>query len=450
MGHSGDRRKSGTEPALLESPRRTAKATALILLGFAVLPAVICFYVAREFGPIDFPSPQFATQAYVLAFYAPFAVVIAALFLQRRGISPGPTADTIPLIVIQVLVVLSVAYVFAAAWDAIVSRKVLELGLAGAKHAAINDGPRNSAIGALNVLLPGAPVVLAGIAILQPLPNRTYRTVVAGLLIVGIGCSLLTGGRNPMVMSAIYLVAVVIIKLASNPTAFFRDRTMVRGFGWMLGLGLSLGIAYILWSSAARGVDRHQSIVESIRYFKDNYKVDFDIPAWLPEGLYAAYYGALNIVFYLAHSIVYLDEYFARGLCPATDGAQAFDIYFRAVDFFFHTNFVEKATESMLLPGIYLSLPGTLYLDFCWFAPFVGAILAVVAAVLVVLSLRDITFAPPAAFVLTVLALAPLYSAFTASNGLSLFVISVVALVAAKVGKTLPSHSLRGAASGKS
>jgi len=411
------------------SDARPAWPAAVLLVGCAFVPAAVCYYLARLLGPIRFPEIRFETISYIWVFYAPVLLAAVLILFWRRKRSLVEAASIrIPDFMVQILLVLSAVYVIAAVYDAVVFRKILSLGLSGARNYAIAQGPRYSAIGALNVVLSGAPVVLATVALAQRLPRR-YNIWIAALALVGVCCSLLTGGRNPMMMSATYLVTVALIRVAASwPEAAWSKR-VTRRFSLALGVFSLLAVAYLLWSFADRGVTRHENISESIQYFADNYKVQFIIPENMGEGLSRIYYGVMNIIFYLAHPIVYLDDYFVRDFCPHTGGAQTFDMLFRFFDFFLNANFIEKSTNSMLLPGIYLSLPGSLYLDFCGMAPLAAVILATVSGGLLMRAFISPSAIPIAAYAMTVLALAPLYSTFTTGNGFSLLVFSALVLV---------------------
>lgn len=421
------------------TPPSASKSAAHLLLVFALAPAVLCFYVVRSFGPITFPGLEPATIAFIFAFYTLSAGVAATLLLRRGRYVEQTQLGLVPTYVVYILVSLSAIYVALSVYDTVFSRQILELGIAGARRHAMAVGPRNSAIGAINLLLTGAPVVLASIALVQPMTTRLYG-VVGALFVLSFASTILAGGRNPIAISAVYIVATGAIAFARDPRRLLKNKQAMRIIAVVASAGLFIGVAYVLWSATERAIDRHSSIAESLAYFSENYKVEFTVPTWLPSSFQGAYYGAMNIVFYLAHPIVYLDDYFATSYCPATLGSQSFDIVFRAVDVIFRTSFIQASTNAMVLPGIYLSLPGTLYLDFCWFAPIAGALIAAASAVVLIHAMRSVAAIPMAAYALTLLALSPLYSVFTASNGFSLLVLSLGTWAASGL------HRSRGAA----
>jgi hypothetical protein len=79
-------------------------------------------------------------------------------------------------------------------------------------------------------------------------------------------------------------------------------------------------------------------------------------------------YAAITIfIFYLTHPLNYIDQYFIEGISPILLGAYNFPIPSKIIDIFFSYDISSGVSKELLVPGVYLTLPGSLYVDFGYF-----------------------------------------------------------------------------------
>jgi hypothetical protein len=118
-------------------------------------------------------------------------------------------------------------------------------------------------------------------------------------------------------------------------------------------------------------IDRAAFQGVSIRNYVERVAVDFDVEFYY---LYFSsqlvedfYYAILVLFFYLNHSIMELSKYFNVVWNDHTYGVLLLPLVSMGFDKLFSSSIFIEAIDKMILHGVYLSLPGFLYLDFSYF-----------------------------------------------------------------------------------
>jgi hypothetical protein len=277
-------------------------------------------------------------------------------------------------------------------------------------------GSRMSVFGGVIALLSAAPYMLLSILHFAKsrLAPRKLR-ILTWLGIAGIGSGFLSGGRNA------FLIGITILSLQY---ILFRNQGVVvkvEKSRWHLYLVFIVAVVFSLYLFAERemrqGVNAQQILnVFSIKWGVDVALIDGD--GVLKNILYAI---LVILIFYFTHAPSYIDEYFVQDIVPYLHGAYNFPIPAKMIEILLGVQAFSIVESKLLLSGVYLTLPGSLYLDFGYFgASLVVALLALVTGVLY-RSRKSLKFSGMLflSYLLSIWILAPLYSVFGISNGFS-------------------------------
>jgi hypothetical protein len=329
--------------------------------------------------------------------------------------------------VFKCLVLLTFAYLVAVLVDKIFLENVFSLGITETRYAAMANGPRNSLLGAVHYFLAGAPVLLACLLL-----SRRSRSLVDILLwlivIVCFGSFFLSGGRNSFVVGCIFVFFYFVLEKINFR---LRGGTQLRKFGfplWLKTLSV-VGVCYVMYLFVERAEIRGMNLEGAVSALGENYNVGVFIPSFLPDALLQVYYCLVFVAFYVTHSLSYLSAYFDIDYFPMTMGGYSFSIVFRVIDSLAGTTYVTDAFERLLVAGVYLTLPGSIFVDF----GFVGVLLMSMG--LAWLSVWCVTRAiwlgngnrmMLASLCLTLIALSPVFSALSVGNGFSIMILLVV------------------------
>lgn len=282
-------------------------------------------------------------------------------------------------------------------------------------------GARMSALGGVIALTSAAPYMLFSFLIYSlETGRRTPSRVLSSLALLGITASFLSGGRNSFLIGMTVIAAQYV--LTSKKIA--RSKPKGRGRIALLTFFLSCA-AYSLYIFIDR--ELHQGVLPSevLSNFSEKYSVRFaEIDSgFLPLDLLYAAFSIL--LYYFTHPLNYLDHYFASMTSPLFMGAYNFPVVAKAVDVTLGTHSFSKLEDGLLLPGVYLTLPGSLYIDFGYFGALAIASCLGLATGCLYACRNQIGLAAKqllAVLVATWL-LSPLYSVFGISNGFSFFFI---------------------------
>ena len=173
---------------------------------------------------------------------------------------------------------------------------------------------------------------------------------------------------------------------------------------------------------------RHGDPEQALAHLESAYSVSIHKPELVSTTTGWGYLSLTYLAYYVGHSLNALQTQISEAGCGPTYGGVTFYNFLRALDAAFATDVGQAAADALAIPGLYYSLPGTLYVDFCGFGLLVYVILvgiaAMAASVAVATRLRWLFVAT---FLLTAVAFAPWYSVFTTGNGSSVLIWAVVA-----------------------
>lgn len=402
---------------------------ALALAIFALAPALISFGVVPFIGVLDIEGIATRAYLYLAAFYAPI-LVAAIVFLWMGWKAQSFEVGVGSKLHFHVLLALSALYLAVSAYDIVANQDILRLGISGAWKASTDAGARNSIPGAILMLLGGAPTFLFCAALFNEGSwgrRSLLIALAAGMLGLSLLFMLLLSSRNSAFICLVFICVVVVLKamLPGHRATRWSVGQALTGMT-IVGISFVILMGFSLWIFVDRATVTYGSIDLALDGFFLNYKVHPTIAIPASETWKRIFYALVQLEFYITHSIGYFSEYLNRDYCPAGNGASSFYGAFRIIDFVFRTNFVETAVSRMILPGVYLSLPGFLYLDFCQ----AGIIAGWIMGLATVLSLFVLFRGDPApiflaAFLLCTFAFAPFYSLPSTGNGFSLMLFAV-------------------------
>lgn len=329
--------------------------------------------------------------------------------------------------VFNIVVFLTFVYLIAIVIDKIFLVDVLSQGVTEARYAAMENGPRNSLLGAVHYFLAGAPVLLACFL----LSRRKSRILTNGFLwvivVICFGCFFLSGGRNNFVVGSVFVFFYFCLeKITFRTRGVGSDRKF--SFPFWLKIFSIVGVCYVLYLFVERAQIRGMDLDGAVRALSENYNVGVYVPDFLSGALLQVYYCLVFVVFYITHSLSYLSAYFDIGYSPLTVGGYSFSIVFRVIDVLFGTTFVIDSFERMLVVGVYLTLPGSIYIDFGFAGVFVAGIALAGASIWCVssaLKSGNGNGMMAASFFLAIAALSPVFSAFSVGNGFSIMMLIV-------------------------
>ena len=404
-------------------------STSIIL--FVLIPAAIALVCVPTFGILDFAQADAQTQQYLLLFYLPaILAAVALLFWKQKPTDRAIEINRIwPLAVLSCLSIIDITVSIA---DLVLSRNVLTVGISAAWQTATDEGARNSIQGAIGLVLSGAPTLFLSLAILQPeSQQRRDLVIVAAIVLFSLSliCMLASSSRNSVVVSIAYIGTVAFLRssFCRKPVGALLDRRLrITATSIAISLTLVALFGIILFLFVERANLTHGSVDQAIAYFLEEYRVELRVAPPENSLLKSVFYSLMMLEFYVTHPSAYFSSYIAAGYCPGGHGAYSFYGLFRVIDFLIGTQFVSAGSAQMILHGVYLTLPGFLFLDFCDAGILVGwIILAATTLSLAFFFSGNPSLIFATAYLLCVFLFAPFYALPSIGDGMSLMLLAV-------------------------
>jgi hypothetical protein len=341
------------------------------------------------------------------------------------------------------LFLLTSIYVIFSLYRYLVIGSVLEKGITGARYEEIASGTGTGGIfTAIPLFLSGAPAILL-ISTLSIL-NRTGRSKVLSLIMVALGfcVGFLSGGRASFLLNASFVMVFVLVvrpthgALLGNMVRKIRRRykyAAIFGFAGMVGFSLYLFVE--------RASLRSSDMALRLILFSQDYNFDVIIPDLPSPWLSAVWLIVVMLYYYFTGAFGYADLYWSDPSHDLLFGGYSFYTFYYLLDKLLGLEISPNLPADLRVFGAYYTLPGTFLVDF----GVVGAGLVSVALAIIVLMVVDRALRGArslellAAFLLTVLVFAPLFSSFALASGPSLFLLSLGFWVRFSVGR-LPSR----------
>jgi len=293
-------------------------------------------------------------------------------------------------------------------------------------------GPRNSLIGAVGALLSGAPPVLLAVMGFSRFKSFSLNLIAYVVIALGFASMFLSGGRNAFFISAVFVFFCYLFFSAYSLRLKIKlSMKKIFGFAFFLCC-IYFSMKMFLDRFEAQGFD----VGFMLEYLELEYGVKifrFDYDGALFLAVYSVF---IYLNFYIAHAFTYLNDYFLAAYSPYMWGGYSFPQIARLIDVAFGSNFFEEGLERMLVVGVYLTLPGSLYLDFgvigsLTVCSLIGLCCGFLARNMAHLALYQKLWL---AYIAVALVFSPIYSIFGMANGFSLiFILILVVLLSMKV-----------------
>ena len=236
----------------------------------------------------------------------------------------------------------------------------------------------------------------------------------------------LSGGRNAFFISIIFVML---------HRVFFSLEAKVINKKWSLSKCFSyLLVSYSIFFSMKLFLVRFETQGFDVGFMLDYLESEYNLSVYHPEfegKLFVSLYSIfVYLSFYISHSFTYLNDYFSLSYSPYMGGGYNFPQLARLIDITVGTDFFSAGRARMILTGVYLTLPGSLYLDFgivgtlgiCLLLGFTYGNLSYNLATLALYQKLFLTYLS------VVFIFSPIYSVFGMANGFSLIFILLLAM----------------------
>lgn len=407
----------------------------LIFLVIILLPWLIV-YLFRVFGPVQFKVTFMLADLFVLAFlllvllfYTASYVYFSSLYPSTRKIKyvvPGYSHSRTFQRCRYIALIMAFLYPVVSLIDFWIVKNASLSQIVALREAEHMLGPRNSLIGALGTLLGASPPIALCYYLQKPFDKFYQNLSVWTVIVVGFGCMFLTGGRNGFFISIVFVFLYL--------SLFVDKRMLARSISPALSkIVFTLFIIAFVFSMRIF-VERFEigglGPRGMIEHLIKDYNVYVDIPDY-NEFFLAVYAAFVYLVFYISHAVEYLNHYFIADYSPMLSGVYNFPVLARLFDMIIGGGVYESGLDDLLLKGVYLTFPGSLYVDFGMIGSLVMFMLVGIFTGYLANSLpklaslgRIIT-----AYLATLLIFSPFYSVLGIANGVSFLFIIFIFLI---------------------
>lgn len=331
-------------------------------------------FVVRYFGPITFSgigielftflffSIVFTFIAFVIGYYSANIAsnLESSCFFYNQNVINNHSFGCVFYFVRAMLIVMAILYPIVSFIDFFIFKEATLFTIVEQREAEHLTGPRNSLVGAVGALLSGAPPVL-----LVMLNHAKFRNKLANrflYFIIGLGfvSMFLSGGRNAFFISLVFIVLYNLL---------FLHKTKRSKSGSSFGkLFMYFFVFLCVFFSMKMFLDRFEvqgfEVSFMLDYLEREYNIQIFRPGFESHVFISIYSVFVYLCFYISHALTYLNEYFVISYSPYLGGSYNLPQLARLVDVFFGTEFFSVGREKMLLSGVYLTLPGSLFIDF--------------------------------------------------------------------------------------
>lgn len=404
-----------------------------------------CFvYFVRFFGPITYPQVSVELLLFLVLYIAVkyFAFCLGFFMFSTFNHSAsqvphfsGRSSDNMGGIFYSVrLMVLFVAviYLLISIFDFFVVKGAALSMIVEQREAEHLAGPRNSLVGALGALFSGAPPVLLVLMSFSRFKSFPLNCVVYIVIALGFASMFLSGGRNAFFISTAFVFFCYLFFSACSVKV--RLKLSIKNFFAFVFF------LYCIYFSMRMFLDRFEAQGFEVEFMLDYLEFEYGVRVFRfdydGELFLAVYSVFIYLSYYIAHAFTYLNDYFLAAYSPYMGGSYNFPLIARLIDVVWGTSFFESGRERMLLVGVYLTLPGSLYLDFgvlgsLAVSSFIGLCCGYLARNMARLALYQKLWL---AYIAVALVFSPIYSIFGMGNGFSLiFILMLVVLFSMRV-----------------
>lgn len=390
---------------------------------FIIMPWIIVFLL-REFGPITHArlSEDFYIFTSIFLICAVFGCVVGLTKKTVSSIGKECSALKQPELDLKFVSSASLFYLLMVAFDFFVMKGGSLSEITAIREEDNLIGARMSSLGGVIAIASAAPFILLSKIRYDRIRNGVKGSVTLQLLsICGVLASFLSGGRNAFLIGiSVYLCQSFILRQKLHSTKKSKNRT--------ISVFLFAGVLFSFYIFLDRELNQGVDLQGLVQIFAVKWNVDIT-ELRIETSIANAVYAALTmLIFYITHALNYFDHYLISGVSPMLLGVYNNPIPAKIIDVVFGTGLFEAISNKLILSGVYLTFPGSLYLDF----GYAGAILAsFIIGALTGRSLRNFTLdsfvsIQVSCLLLSIWLLSPLYSVVGISNGFSFIVLLLV------------------------
>jgi len=283
-------------------------------------------------------------------------------------------------------------------------------------------GARMSSLGGVIAMASAAPFILLSKIRYDLVKNRLKGSVALQLLaILGVLASFLSGGRNAFLIGiCVYLCQSFILRQKLHSTK--------RSKNGIISIFILAGVLFSFFIFLDRELNQGVDLQGLVQIFAVKWNVDI-AELRIESAIVNAVYAALTmLIFYITHAPNYFDQYLVSGASPLLLGIYNNPIPAKIIDVVFGTGLFEAISSKLLLSGVYLTFPGSLYLDFGYAGSITASFFigAMTGRSLRKFSLDSFVSIQVACLLLSIWLLSPLYSVIGISNGFSFVVLLLV------------------------
>ncbi|GEM_PF-2534132 len=406
----------------------------MILIG----PWCFVFFV-RFFGPITYPQVSIELLLFlVLCIAIKYFAFCFGFFILSTINRPAPQVSNLSgrtssdmgsvFYNVRLMVLcLGLIYLVVSIFDFFVVKGAALSMIVEQREAEHITGPRNSLIGAVGALLSGAPPVLLAVMGFSRFKSFSLNLIAYVVIALGFASMFLSGGRNAFFIGAVFVFFCYLFFSAYSVR--LKIKLSMKSF---FGLAFFL---YCIYFSMKMFLDRFEAQGFDVGFMLDYLELEYGVKIFRFDydgALFSAVYSVfIYLNFYIAHAFTYLNDYFLAAYSPYMWGGYNFPQIARLIDVAFGSNFFEEGRERMLLVGVYLTLPGSLYLDFgvigsLAVCSLIGLCCGFLARNMARLALYQKLWL---AYIAVALVFSPIYSVFGMANGFSLIFILILVLL---------------------
>ncbi|MEZ8103070.1 O-antigen polymerase [Vibrio bivalvicida] len=394
--------------------------TVIILFPWFIVSSI------RVFGPVSHVDVSLDLIAYLMFFVSTtYLSFLVGFFIRNDSIKTnyGYSVYSSRGLIFQIrtmFFLLILVYVFIAYFDFFIVKHATLGGIVEQRESEHLTGPRNSVLGMFNVFLSGIPPLFMSILMFVPYRSRKMKLASMILVFLGFAAMFLSGGRNAFFISLLYCLFVKF--------AFFNKHSNVsknRIRRMLILLVVFLGIVYSLNMFLERFEVQGFDVNTMLDYLEREYDISIYRMEFISLDYQPIYSVLVYLSFYVTHAFTYLDDYFQLSYSPYLLGGYNFYIVVRIIDFVTGSSLFQTGSESILQSGVYLTFPGTLYLDFGYFGGLIaGSVIGLFFGYLTNrLGNGTISHKLWFTFITVIMIFSPIYSVIGMANGWSLFVL---------------------------
>lgn len=408
---------------------------------FFFIPWVIVVFL-RAYGPISHEEISLYLVVFIgLSILLPYLSYIIGFFLVRSESAISQLPEKSNFIgennsnidrIAKFLLVLAFIFPVVALFDFLFLKGASLGGIVALREAEHMSGPRNSLSGALITLLSAISPIFYVFIMENYELARKKKIIYSLIAFVGICCLFLSGGRNGFFISILFIFFYSKVFFANRAESKVKSSLLSK---FILYSALLFFFFFSLNIFIERFSIQGFEVGYMLEYLEREYSVKVSKPEGLTGFLLEIYSVLIYLIFYVTHSFTYLNQYFAIDYEPFLSGGYNFPLLARVFDILFGFDIYSSGRSALLIEGVYLTLPGSLYVDF----GFIGSILFLCVCSFyfgfMARNVKKLYFYERFLFcyLLVAFTFSPIYGVFGTANGFSfLIIMSLVFLVSTR------------------